>query len=155
MSEYIRRLRAKIGSELLLLPSVTVLAFDANERVVLVRHSNQGLWVAPGGMIEPDETPEAAALREMREETGYEVELLRILGVYGGRPEFRIQYRNGDEAAYVMTVYEARLRAGSPRPDGEEVLEVGLFSADEASDLPMASWLPIVLDDAWARRGLS
>lgn len=101
-SQYIRRTKEKIGHELLL-PSVTILLFNESDRLLLVRHSNRGVWVAPGGMIEPDEAPLDAAHREMKEETGCEVELLRVLGVYGG-PEFRVTYENGDEVGYVMTV---------------------------------------------------
>ncbi|MGH7554556.1 MAG: NUDIX hydrolase [Longimicrobiales bacterium] len=44
--------------------SVTALLFDDEGRLLLVRHSSAVLWVAPGGMIEPDEDPAAAARRE-------------------------------------------------------------------------------------------
>lgn len=75
MSPYLKRIRSLVGNELLLLPSVTVLVFDDEGRVLLARHSGTGRWVAPGGMVEPDECPSQAALRETREETGCEVEL--------------------------------------------------------------------------------
>jgi hypothetical protein len=45
ISDYFRGLRAKVGHDLLILPSVTVLLFDDERRVLLVRHSNEGLWV--------------------------------------------------------------------------------------------------------------
>jgi 8-oxo-dGTP pyrophosphatase MutT (NUDIX family) len=144
MSKYLRGLRAKVGHDLLILPSVTVLLFDDEGRVLLVRHSNEGLWVAPGGMIEPDEDPAAAARREMFEETACEVDIVKVLGVFGG-PEFRVRYANGDEVGYVMTVYEARSRGGAPRPDGNETLEARYFPPEEVASLPTARWLPIVL----------
>ena len=112
---------------------------------------NRNVWVAPGGMIEIDETPAQAARREMQEETGCEVELLGILGVYGG-PAFRVQYQNGDEVAYVMTVYEARITAGELEPDGQETLEIGFFSHAETHRLPTGAWLPEVLQDVFASR---
>ena len=149
-SEYVRRLRAHVGHELLLLPSVTILVFDQRGRVLLLRHSAHGLWVAPGGMIEPGEAPEAAALREMKEETGLSVELTGLLGVYGGGSEFQVRYPNGDEVAYVMTVYHAQVTSGALEPDGAEVLEARFFSAEEASTLELAPWLPIVLTDAFS-----
>jgi 8-oxo-dGTP pyrophosphatase MutT (NUDIX family) len=151
-SDYVRRLRASVGNELLLLPSVTILVFDQHGRVLLLRHSAHGLWVASGGMIEPGERPDAAALREMKEETGLSVELTDLLGVYGGGHEFHVRYPNGDEVAYVMTVYLARAAGGVLEPDGDEVLEARFFSAEEASQLETAPWLPIVLKDAFDRR---
>ncbi|MEW5717700.1 MAG: NUDIX domain-containing protein [Chloroflexota bacterium] len=149
-SDYLQRLRRKVGHDLLLLPSVTILVFDENNRVLLLRHANRDLWVAPGGMIEPDETPEHAAQREMQEETGCAVDLIRILGVYGG-PEFRVRYENGDEVAYVMTVFQARIREGAPRPNGAESLQVQFFSATEIEHLRSAAWLPIVLRDCFRK----
>lgn len=143
-SDYVLRLREKVGHDLIVMPSVTVLLFDDRNRVLLVRHSDRGVWVAPGGMVEPDEDPYDTALREMREETALDVDIVSILGVFGG-PEFRVTYANGDRVGYVMTVYEARLREGVPTPDGEETLDVGFFSKEEAAGLDTAEWLPIVL----------
>lgn len=146
LSPYIAGIRKKVGGDLLLLPSVTILVADEARRVLLVRHSDKNVWVAPGGMIEPDETPQQAAIREMQEETGCAVELLRIAGAYGG-PEFRLRYRNGDEVAYVMTVFEAKIVGGSLQADGVETLEAGFFSYEETKKLNCGRWLPRVLAD--------
>lgn len=151
MSPYLAQLRSKVGHDLLLLSSVTVLVFDVEGQVLLVRHANNNVWVAPGGMIEVDETPEQAARREMQEETGCEVELLRILGVYGG-PAFRVQYQNGDETAYVMTVFEARIIGGELKPDGQETLETRFFSLADTHSLATGTWLPEVLQDVFAKK---
>src|SRR5581483_12340133 len=64
MSPYVARLRALVGHGLLLLPSATVLPWDADGRVLLVRQADSGLWGTVGGAIEPDESPEDAACRE-------------------------------------------------------------------------------------------
>lgn len=151
MSPFFVQLRKKVGHDLLLLPSVTVLVFDSAGRVLLVRHANNNVWVAPGGMIEVDEMPEQAARREMQEETGCEIEILGILGVYGGSA-FRVQYQNGDEVAYVMTVYEARISGGELKPDGQETLETNFFSYAETHSLTTGAWLPEVLQDVFAKK---
>ena len=143
-SYYIKEIRKKIGHEYLLLPSVTVLIFDSERRVLLARHHNEDVWVAPGGMVEPDEEPEAAAVREIREEIGCHVQLVKIIGSYGG-PDFRIRYANGDEVGYVMTVYEAAIVDGEISPDGHEILEVRYFSYEETKFLRVGKWLPHVL----------
>jgi len=54
---------------MLLVPSITGLVFDDDHRVLLVRHSNGGVWVAPGGAIDPGEAPQDALVREVWEET--------------------------------------------------------------------------------------
>jgi 8-oxo-dGTP diphosphatase len=150
ISPYLRALRERIGSDLLLVPSVTVVARDERGRVLLVRHADAGQWVAPGGSMEPGERPEQTALREMREETGLEVELVGILGVYGG-PEFEVRYANGDRVAYVMAVYEARVVAGRARPDGVETLELRWVDAGELESLDLPPWARVVLPDVLSR----
>jgi 8-oxo-dGTP pyrophosphatase MutT (NUDIX family) len=144
MSPYLRRIRSLVGRELLLLPSVTVLLFDSEGRLLLLQHSKTGRWVAPGGMVEPDESPEQAALREMREETGCDVRLDEVVGVFGG-PEFRVRYDNGDEVAYVMTVYTAALERGTPTAASDEAVAMRFVSEREVASLETAQWLDVVL----------
>jgi ADP-ribose pyrophosphatase YjhB (NUDIX family) len=56
--------------------------FDADERVLLVLRRDYPVWNLPGGKVEPHETPWDAAVRETREETGLEIEVQRLTGVY-------------------------------------------------------------------------
>jgi len=149
ISEYVRRMRARVGTDLVLMPSVSVLAFDDRGRVLLVRHAETGRWVIPGGTVEPLESPADAAVREIWEETGIRVELTRVLGVYGG-PEFHIRYRNGDEVAFVITVFEGRPLPGEPRADGEETLEARYVARAELAALEIPEWARRVLREAFA-----
>lgn len=87
MSDYISRVRAKIGHDLLVVPAAGVFVFDELDRVLLVRH-HEGIWTQPGGMVDPFESPADAAVRETFEETGLFVELTRLVAVAGG-PDFR------------------------------------------------------------------
>ena len=115
-----------MGHDLILLPSTTVLPRDDRGRLLLVRLIDSGHWATVGGAVEPDESPSAGAVREAQEEAGVTVELGAILGVFGG-PEYRVTYPNGDQSAYVVTVFDATVTEGIPRPDGEETSEVGWF----------------------------
>jgi 8-oxo-dGTP pyrophosphatase MutT (NUDIX family) len=153
MSDYMRGLRAKLGPDVVVAPSASVLVFDEHGRVLVGRHAEGGgRWVIPGGGVEPDEQPADAAVREAWEETGLHVEPTRLLGVYGG-PEGRVTYRNGDQVSYLMVVFEGRVLAGDPRPDGVEILELRWVAPPELTALPMAPWMRRLLGDALAERG--
>ncbi len=132
ISDFIRQLRERVGADLLLLPSTAVIPRDEEGHILLVRLKDTGNWATIGGAVEPDESPEECAVREAEEEAGVTVRLGSVLGVLGG-PEYRVRYPNGDETAYVVTVFDATVTAGSPRPDDDETMEVHWFSTD---DLP-------------------
>jgi 8-oxo-dGTP diphosphatase len=67
---------------------VGVLVVDAQDRVLMVKSNRgftKGMWNIPGGFIDYGEHPEEAAVREVREETGIDVRLGPLLGVYKER----------------------------------------------------------------------
>lgn len=91
-------------------------------RVVLVKRAIEpgyGLWVFPGGYVDRGELPEAAAVREAREECGLDVRLEGLINIYAypGR-------------APIIIVYAARITGGTLCHD-DECLEAGVFGEDE------------------------
>lgn len=150
MSDYMRELRGKVGNRLLEVPAVAVVTRDEQGRVLLVQHENGRVWVTPGGGVEPNEVPADSAVREMWEETGLEVELVRIVGVYGG-PEFVVTYDNGDRTSYLMVIFEGRRIGGKLRPDGIEALDARYFSREEVRSVDTPVWLDEILSDVFER----
>jgi 8-oxo-dGTP pyrophosphatase MutT (NUDIX family) len=104
MSPYFQQLRARVGHDLLLMPSVAAVIHDANGRLLLQEKSSGEGWSLPAGAIEPGESPEQAVQREVLEETGLVVEAAQILGVFGGR-DFRYVYPNGDAVEYTVVLF--------------------------------------------------
>ena len=147
MSPYFARIRAAIGSELLLIPGATLFPWDEERRILLIRHEIDGPWGLIGGAIEPDERPDDAARREALEEVGVRVELTALRGVFGG-PDYRIRYPNGDEVSYVSTLFDAKIIAGTPTPDMDEVVEVRWFTTAELVALELNSFTRASLRDA-------
>jgi ADP-ribose pyrophosphatase YjhB (NUDIX family) len=134
MAPFLRELRQKVGHALLMLPSVAAVVQDDEGRVLLVRTSRSGEWDLPAGCVDPDETPEHAVIREVREETGLIVEPTGLLGV-GGGPDYRVQYPNGDVVGYVSAIYECRVTGGSVAADGTEALDARFFPIDALPSL--------------------
>ncbi len=149
MSDYVRDLRSMIGTTVLEIPTVSILAFDNQQRVLLVRHAEGNDWTTPGGMMEPYETPGDAAVREMWEETGLLVALTRVIGVFGGAL-CASTYSNGDKVSWVSTLFAAEPIGGVLKPDGEETLEVRYFARDETAAIRCKPHVPMFLEAAYA-----
>ena len=129
--DYVTRMRAHIGHDLLLLPGASAVVRDERGRILLLRRSDNGRWSLPAGMIEPGEQPAEAVLREITEETGVVAEIERLAGVASHGAE----YPNGDHCEFLAVWFRARAVGGVARPDGDESLEVAWFAPDELPEL--------------------
>ncbi len=101
-----------------------VLALSDDNRVLLVKRKAdpaRGTWCLPGGFMELGETPQATAIRECQEESGYEVEITGLIDVF---------YYENYRGSGVLIVYKGKIRGGTPDP-GDDAEEVGLFGPYE------------------------
>jgi 8-oxo-dGTP diphosphatase len=94
--------------------------FRAQEVLLVQRGKGllRGRWSLPGGHIEPGERAEAAAVREVREETSVEAEMAGLLDVH------EVLLRREDRsllAHHLIVVYAGRWIAGEPRPGADEM----------------------------------
>jgi len=132
------------------LPSVAGIVFDDQRRILLVQHSDGGVWSAPGGSIDPLETPADAVVREVWEETGLYTAPVHLLGVYGG-PSCVVTYPNGDRTAYVISVFECEVRGGTLHADSDETTAAAFVAAAELSGYRTSPWVQHVLPRLYDR----
>lgn len=90
------------------------------QRVLLHKREDFRVWALPGGGLEDGENPEQAAIRETREETGYQIEIERYIGEYQ-RPQF----------SDTRFVYFGRVVGGEAIDRGPETLAVEWFMPDK------------------------
>jgi ADP-ribose pyrophosphatase YjhB (NUDIX family) len=114
------------GTPIALRFSVTAFVQDSSGRVLLQRRSDNGFWNMPGGGVELGENLETATKREVLEETGLEVEVVRLIGVYSDPSITVMTYPDGRCLQYVSTLFECRVIRGELRVDHES-LELGWF----------------------------
>jgi len=128
ISDYLKSLREKIGTAPVMIAAVTALVFDDDGKVLLHRARDDGLWHTVGGSIDPNEEPADAAAREALEETGLQVEPLRVVGVYCDPP---VTYPNGDVVLYTSIAFACRVVAGTLHVADDESLEIRFFGVTE------------------------
>ncbi|WP_422734871.1 NUDIX hydrolase [Micromonospora sp. WMMD558] len=146
--EYIRQLRAHVGRDLLLLPSVSAVVRNDTGELLLAQRADDARWSVVSGVLEPGEQPTTAVVREVREETGLDVEPVRLSSVLT-HPH---TYPNGDRCEFVNLGFRCRLTGGTARVNDDESMAVGWFPPDRLPELDRHARLVIgyALDDGAA-----
>jgi 8-oxo-dGTP pyrophosphatase MutT (NUDIX family) len=120
----------RIGQEgELRIGSCAVIFDDKREKVLLTRRADNGLWCLPGGKMEPGESVEECCRREVVEETGLEVQLMRLVAIYSNRDQL-VVYKDGAKVQFVILSFEAQI-AGGMLWLSNETTDAGFFSFAE------------------------
>jgi len=119
LSDYLWNLRAKIGNELIQLPSVAAVILNAHDQILLQEKDGAQGWNLPAGVIELAETPQEALARQVRQDTGLELLSAQLLDVFGGKA-FRYIYPNGDEVEYTVIVFYCVTEGQLSTPDRQK-----------------------------------
>ncbi len=129
--DYIRWLRDQVGTAPILLNFAAACIRDG-DRVLLQQRADHVAWGFPGGAIELGESAAEAAIREVLEETGLEVRVESLLGVY---TKYQHTYPNGD-VAQTITVFFNCTPIGGHLDDGDaETLQLRYFPIDDMPPL--------------------
>jgi 8-oxo-dGTP pyrophosphatase MutT (NUDIX family) len=116
-----------------IVPAVTAVVADDRGRVLLIHRVDNGRWALPGGQVEVGERVAETVVREVREETGIEVEVLGLTGVYSD-PKHVIAYDDGEVRQQFALSFRARPVGGSLR-DSDESSEVRWLAPADLDDL--------------------
>lgn len=123
---------------------VVALAFavvrDPDGRVLLARRIDTGNWELPGGAIEPGETATAAAAREVLEETGVEIAVNGLAGVFCDPAHVIVYPESGQARQQHVTLLHAVPAPGAvpgPRPDHSETDDARWVELDDLATLPI------------------
>ena len=107
-------------------PTISALLLDDEGRILLARRAaepGRDLWDLLGGFMHEGELPFETLVRELREETGVEIEPLEFFGAW---PD-----RYGEGGVWTLNLYwTARIRSGEPEP-ADDVAEVAWFAPGE------------------------
>lgn len=81
-ANYVKRIRELVENEYLILNATAVVIVNQENKVLLQKRSDNGLWGLPGGLLEIDEFIINGAIREVKEETNLDIEIVRFIGVF-------------------------------------------------------------------------
>lgn len=118
---------------------------DGEGRILLQRRSDSGNWALPGGAMDIGETFAQSAIREVREETGFDVRIDRIIGIYSD-PGHVFAYDDGEVRQEFSICLACTITGGTLRVSGESTA-VGFFTVTELPDLRMHESIRIRIRD--------
>jgi len=124
--DFVAELRRHVGHAPLWLPGVTAVV-RRDDEVLLVRRADNGDWTPITGIVEPGEQPAIAAVREVREETGVDVEVERLSWVSVSPPVVHV---NGDQAQYLDHCFLCTYVDGEAHVADDESQDVAWFPVD-------------------------
>lgn len=129
---YINWIRRKVGHEKIILVHAGGCIFNEKGEVLLQCRGDCNMWGIPGGALELGETPEMAAVREVKEETGLDVKVGRLIGVY---TDTDAVCTNGDKYQSVCIAYELSVIGGELYCDNSETRELKYFPINNTPKL--------------------
>ncbi|EWT06828.1 NUDIX hydrolase [Intrasporangium chromatireducens Q5-1] len=99
-------------------PSVVAIVTDDQGRVLLIHKTDNNLWALPGGGHDIGESISDTVVREVKEETGYDVVVERVTGLYTN-PRHVMAYDDGEVRQQFSIAFRARLVGGEAKTSSE------------------------------------
>jgi len=120
-----------------LAPTANVIVEDDDGRILMIRQTGSGNYALPGGAMELGEAITDTAVREAKEETGYDVEISGLSGIYTD-PAHLVEYTSTGEVRQEFSiVFTGEIVGGAARLN-DEASEIAWVPSATVDDLPMA-----------------
>lgn len=130
--EYWQKVREKIGHEKVIFTGAGAAVLDGCNKVLLQKRTDKDCWGFPGGLTELGESFSETAVREVKEETGLEVEVDELIGIYS---KYSHEFPNGDQIQPILAFFICHKTGGEFYCDKKETLDLRYFSFDEKPEL--------------------
>ncbi|MGW0433677.1 NUDIX domain-containing protein [Micromonospora sp. NPDC003197] len=118
-----------------LVPGGSALVTDEAGRILMQRRTDSGNWSLPGGIMEIGETLQQCVVREVKEETGLDIEITGLLGIYTD-PNHVIAYNDGEVRQEFNLTYLGRIVSGNITVSNEST-EVRFIDPTEFDHIPI------------------
>lgn len=133
MSDYIKWIRSKVGHDTIILNfSGACITNEKGEILLQKRSDKEELWGLPGGAVEIGESIDEAVIREVKEETGLNVTVEHLIGVYS---KYFATYPNGDKAQSICYLFKCNIVSGDLKVDNEETFDLRFFDRNNIPKL--------------------
>jgi len=110
-------------------PSVVAVVEDNDGRILMIHKTDNDLWALPGGGHDIGESIRDTVVREVREETGYDVQVTNVIGTYTN-PNHVMAYDDGEVRQQFSIAFSAKLVGGASRTSEESEEVAWVTSAD-------------------------
>ncbi len=127
-----------------IVPAVTVFVRDEAGRVLLIRRTDNGLWALPGGAQEFGEYIADTAVRETLEESGVEVAVTGLVGLYTN-PNHLVEFSDGEVRQQFSICFRAAYVSGEPTTSNESS-EVRWIERGRLDELPIHPSMRLRID---------
>lgn len=114
-------------------PGVGAVVLNDSDEVLLLRRADREQWALPTGSVEQCEPVREAITREVEEETGLQIAVKQLTGIYSHPEQQVFAYPSGKAVHFITNCFRCTIEEGTPEADEDEALEVGFF---DVNDLP-------------------
>lgn len=133
-----------------LTPGVAAILFDDRRRILILKRPRGPYWSIPGGRMELGESAQDCCVRETREETGLDVEVVRLVGLYTN-PESICAYPDGNVHQSYIALFECRV-VGGQLQENEEGERFHWLAEEEMDRYLLLPDNVLCVRDAWTGR---